>query len=194
MRKYLSSKPRPAGFSLIEILIAMLILSIAIIALADLFLWAIRKNGQSSQMSKANQYAQEKLEELFATDFGTLSVNNNTDCAFDWGLGSDVSISVANCWQSGADPCPARGTDVVSTITGYNRQGGVTAPTRQIFDRCWWVLPGPQNTTAQEQSRILRVMVRPRGVDPAKGFVGKPVLADISLIKVGNVGGAFTRN
>ena len=49
------------GFSLIETLIAMFILAVAIIALANLFLLSIRKNARSAEQARITQAAQEKL-------------------------------------------------------------------------------------------------------------------------------------
>jgi type IV pilus modification protein PilV len=52
------------GLTLIEILVALSILAIAVLALAPLFTHAVRSNASSNQLANANTLAREKLEEL----------------------------------------------------------------------------------------------------------------------------------
>jgi len=52
------------GLTLIEILVALSILAVAVLALAPLFTISIRTNASSMQLTNANTLAREKLEEL----------------------------------------------------------------------------------------------------------------------------------
>jgi prepilin-type N-terminal cleavage/methylation domain-containing protein len=52
------------GLTLIEILIALSILAVALLALAPLFTNSVRSNASSNQLTNANTLAREKLEEL----------------------------------------------------------------------------------------------------------------------------------
>jgi prepilin-type N-terminal cleavage/methylation domain-containing protein len=52
------------GLTLIEILVALSILALAVLALAPLFTYSIRTNASSNQLTNANTLAREKLEEL----------------------------------------------------------------------------------------------------------------------------------
>jgi len=54
------------GFSLIEILIAMVILSISLLALAGLMVTTTKNTSFGSHMTEATTFAQDKLEELRA--------------------------------------------------------------------------------------------------------------------------------
>ena len=64
------------GFSLIEILIAMAILSIAIISIAQLFLLSIRKNAVAAEGTRLASAAQDKLQELMRIDYDTLTAGS----------------------------------------------------------------------------------------------------------------------
>lgn len=82
------------GLTLIEVLVALSILSIAMLALIPLFGMSVKTNASSSQLATANTLAREKLEELIgypSTDprlsipsgSSTADKTNNTDCAND---------------------------------------------------------------------------------------------------------------
>ena len=55
---------RERGMTLIEVLIALMILGLALLALAPLFSGAVRTNASANQLANANTLAREKLEEL----------------------------------------------------------------------------------------------------------------------------------
>ena len=57
---------KPNGFSLIEILIALVILSISLLALAGLMVTTTKNTSFGSHMTEAATFAQDKLEELRA--------------------------------------------------------------------------------------------------------------------------------
>ena len=57
-------KRRPRGMTFPEVLITLAILAIAILALAPLFIYSVKTNASSSELSMANTLAREKLEEL----------------------------------------------------------------------------------------------------------------------------------
>lgn len=55
------------GFSLIEVLIALVILSIALLGLAGLMVTTTKSNSYGNQMTEAVTFGQDKLEELRIT-------------------------------------------------------------------------------------------------------------------------------
>lgn len=82
------------GLSLIEVLVALSVLSISMLALVPLFAMSVKTNNSAGQLSAANTLAREKLEELIAypsTDPRLAIPNgsdmadktNNADCAND---------------------------------------------------------------------------------------------------------------
>jgi len=91
MEGRLKSFMKSKGFSLIEMLIAMVILSISLLALAGLMVTTTKNNSFGSHMTEATTFAQDKLEELRVTSWNNI--------------------------VSGTDPVPPRG----STGITYNR-------------------------------------------------------------------------
>lgn len=57
------------GFTLIEVLIALVILSVALLALAGLMVRTTRNNSFGGHMTEAATFAQDKLEELKAVSW-----------------------------------------------------------------------------------------------------------------------------
>ena len=78
------------GFSLIEILIALVILSISLLALAALMVTTTQNNSFGGHMTEAATFAQGKLEELRATSWVAITSgsdkmsSNGMDFARNW--------------------------------------------------------------------------------------------------------------
>lgn len=54
----MSHKPHPAGFSLIELLIVMVVISVGLLGLASLFMTSTTSLGTNETLQRATQYAQ----------------------------------------------------------------------------------------------------------------------------------------
>ena len=67
------------GFTLIEVLVALVILSFSLLALAGLMVTTTKNNSFGSHMTEAATFAQDKLEELRAIKWENLIDGNNTD-------------------------------------------------------------------------------------------------------------------
>ena len=87
------------GFSLIEILIALVILSITFLALAGLMVQSTKNNSFGGRMTEAATFAQDKLEELRATSWVALTPgsdrkmgSNGIDYARTWNIGTNDNI------------------------------------------------------------------------------------------------------
>jgi type IV pilus modification protein PilV len=65
------------GFTLLEVLIALVILMVGILGLAPLFISAPRYNQSSQAITEAATLAQSKFEELKSLDYST--INNGQD-------------------------------------------------------------------------------------------------------------------
>jgi type IV pilus assembly protein PilV len=63
---------KSAGFTLLEILIALIIFSIGILALTSLTVTATRTGSYGGRMTEAVTFAQDKLEELKASSWGNI--------------------------------------------------------------------------------------------------------------------------
>ena len=60
---------RESGFTLVEVLVALLVLSVGLVSVAALFTQGIRLNYHSSARSEATNYVHAKMEELKALAF-----------------------------------------------------------------------------------------------------------------------------
>jgi len=78
------------GFSLIEVLIALIILSIAFLGLAGLMIQTTRNNSFGGRITEAATFAQDKLEELRSTPWVSITSGsdkisvNGMDFARNW--------------------------------------------------------------------------------------------------------------
>jgi type II secretion system protein I len=68
---------RSKGFTLIETLIALIILSFALLALAGLMVTTTKNNSAGGQMTEAATFGQDKLEELRTTLFDSIAASGN---------------------------------------------------------------------------------------------------------------------
>ena len=74
--KYLTKSD---GFTLIEILVALIILSVSLLALAGLMVTTTKNNSFGGRMTEAATFAQDKLEELRAIRWENISEGGSTD-------------------------------------------------------------------------------------------------------------------
>lgn len=66
------------GFTLLEVLIAVSLLSIGILGIAGLAGTAVKTSGYSQAMSQANNLAQKRLEALLSVDYLNIEVDDAT--------------------------------------------------------------------------------------------------------------------
>ena len=99
MRSFLNSK----GFTLMEILISLVILSMALLALAGLMVRTTRNNSFGGHMTEAATFAQDKLEELKAVSWvaivpGTDRKTGNTgiEYARTWDVAINGNLKTVN--------------------------------------------------------------------------------------------------
>ena len=71
-RDCIRGKMGARGFSLIEMLISLVILSVSLLAIASLMAVTTRNNASGAQMTEAINLAQDKIEELSVTPSGNL--------------------------------------------------------------------------------------------------------------------------
>jgi prepilin-type N-terminal cleavage/methylation domain-containing protein len=94
------------GFTLIEVLIAMAIMIIGLLAFWNMHVSATKSDAFSSRMSKAVFYAEQELEDLKSATFSTLSNGDYSDTVTDgpvtfvrkWTI-SDYSASLSSTKQ-----------------------------------------------------------------------------------------------
>jgi prepilin-type N-terminal cleavage/methylation domain-containing protein len=67
------------GFTLVEVLVALIILSFSLLALAGLMVTTTKNNSFGSKMTEAATFAQDKLEELRAMRWKDIPEGTNSD-------------------------------------------------------------------------------------------------------------------
>jgi prepilin-type N-terminal cleavage/methylation domain-containing protein len=75
----LNSLRKINGFTLIEVLVALIILSFSLLALAGLMVTTTKNNSFGSHMTEAATFAQDKLEELRAIRWDNINDGANAD-------------------------------------------------------------------------------------------------------------------
>ena len=70
------------GFTLIEIMIAILILVIALLGIAGVTVSVINGNAFSKEITSATTLGQDKMEELKNTDYGSIASGSDTDSIY----------------------------------------------------------------------------------------------------------------
>jgi type IV pilus assembly protein PilV len=83
------------GFSLIEVLVALIILSISLLALAGLMVTTTKNNSFGNHMTEAATLAQDKLEQLRAVRWEAIPEGASTDPAPQIG---STGISYVRNW------------------------------------------------------------------------------------------------
>jgi len=100
--------PGHAGFTLLEVLIAIVILTVGILGAASMQLSAIKANGVANRMSEASIVASERAEMLINMNFGSTSLADGTATEDGYTVSWDVDttgadtrdITVTVSWQA----------------------------------------------------------------------------------------------
>ena len=66
------------GFSLIEVMIALVLFAVGLLAFAGLEILALRNSTYSKDYGKANTYAQQKVEQMKGTAWASVSAGSDT--------------------------------------------------------------------------------------------------------------------
>ena len=88
---------RSKGFSLIEVMIALVILAVALLALAGLMITTTKNTSFGGHMTEAATFAQDKLEQLRASPWVSIIAGADTQ------VGA-TGISYARSWTVAANP------------------------------------------------------------------------------------------
>lgn len=169
------------GFSLIETMVATVLLATALVTTAQLMVIATRANSNAQKQTYASTLAQEKLEQLRGLAWGYdelgLPVNDFT---------TNLAVDPATP-NGGVGLTPSPGDALASNTTGYvdflDRTGAVVPPpaggnqppANTFYVRRWSVEPLPTNPN---NTLILQVMVFSVGDRANTGGTG-PVLTSV---------------
>jgi len=183
-----------AGFSLMEVLIAMGVMTIGLVSLAQLFALSTRANHSSKTTTFAVLLAQQKMEQLRGLTWGFDAVGLPIS---DVATNSSIVPQAAGCPTSsaagvGSGLSPSSAGTISENVSGWVDyldvngcllSGGSTAPSRTIYIRRWSVEPLPTNPN---NTLVLQVLVTrrvDRGAANAGNVMRMPEEARVMSIK-----------
>lgn len=115
--KKLNSGIKEQGFTLIEVLIAMVILSIAIIALTSMQTAGIKGNSTAQLLTTAGTWGADAVERVFVMDYDLLADGSETSPDGNYTISWDVTED---------DPMPAtKRVDITVTAKDVDTQRNV---------------------------------------------------------------------
>ena len=185
LAKSRSSASSASGFSLIEVLIATLLLATALTTLAQMFALSTHTNMNARNTTYTAVLAQQKLEELRSLTWG-----------FDT-QGLPISDTSSNTAVSPETPnggtglAPSPGGSLGANTDGYvdyigatgNKLGGGAAPpANTVYVRRWSVEPLPSNPNNTLILQVLVVRNRDRGT--ANDGAGRVMPDEARLVTV----------
>ena len=153
------------GFTLVEVVIAMMLLTTVALGVAQIFCIAIQRNMAARHQTSTTVLAQQKLEQLRALTLGFDAATGQplTDTS------TNLTTEPPSAGGGGLNPSPSN--SLISNTPGYvdyldsrgNWVGsGGTPPATALYVRRWSVLPLPANP---DNSLILQVLVTIVGRD-----------------------------
>jgi prepilin-type N-terminal cleavage/methylation domain-containing protein len=161
-----------AGFTIVEVLVAMLLIATAALGAAGLFDVAVQSSATARVRTGATLLASQKMEQLLAL---TWRFDPSGSGVPESDLTSDLSYDPPRSGGTGLGLSPA-GTLGVST-PGYadyvDASGrwvgqGATPPAAAVFARRWSIRPLPADPV---DGRVIQVVVRPIGPRVPAGSV-----------------------
>ena len=115
------------GFTLIELFIALFLLSIALLALTQLGVSTIHTNQSASEDAIATRLAQNKIDELKKTTYVSLGLNNYTDPNNPINSQGNTGGQYTRSWSVIAGP--VTGTKKISVLVAWAGSKSLTLNT-----------------------------------------------------------------
>lgn len=182
-------RTREAGMSMIELMIAMVVLAIGLGALSSLFVLASATDNKNSRTTSSTLLAQKVIEQINAQNANVGTPITMTDCAGNqWnvlgaggaapiGAGATLSTNAASPYYGGVDPTQGFGT----VPNGYGMQYVDCAVNgRQgVYDVRWNVI------TLNQYARMITVTARQLG--PANRLGNKLFAMPVTLRTIGGM-------
>jgi len=111
---------RAHGFSLVEVVLALFLLAVGIIATAPLFIYAARENAVGRDLGEVGNLAVRHMELLRATDYVILVNGGDLKSDVDGYYASADGFAVR--WVIADNPNPPASTKTISVRVVANRQ------------------------------------------------------------------------
>ena len=121
----------PAGFTLIELVIVMLVISVGLLGLTPLFSNTSKSLTTNEDLQRTTQYAQQCAEQVLTTrresTFASFAIDATSGSACSStpdvgytrtaGVGTPYSYNAAGCNGNSPCPCPSGGTNNCKNVT-----------------------------------------------------------------------------
>ena len=158
------------GFSLIEVLVSMGLLTVVSLSVAQLFALSTQSNRTARGLTSTTALAEQKMEQLrslmwgFATDGTGLPLSDTS---------TNLSVTPAAATGSGLNPSPSGSLDrnTPGFVDFLDEAGtwlgtGTTPPAGAVYIRRWSITPLPTNPN---NTLILQVLVTPIAIEMLRG-------------------------
>ena len=120
------------GFTLLELLIALVILAIGLLGLAGLHIAAIKGNVSGFKISAASAVAQQRIEELKAMDSSSAALSAGAHPADGNATIQGIAYNRSYTIQ---DNTPVTGTSTITFTVSWVEPGTGTARSTKLFTR-----------------------------------------------------------
>ena len=151
------------GFGLIELLIAMVMLNVGILAIVAAFNSGIVSLARSSHISTATALADVQMERYRAQTYGCIYLVSNTIPASGLYVTAGTAEGFYNATQITAPQPSGTGTCAVPDATATNAQRIVTGPDRHRYEIDTYIVACPAGSCAPTGARaelLVNVSVR----------------------------------
>ncbi|HMA17885.1 MAG TPA: prepilin-type N-terminal cleavage/methylation domain-containing protein [Thermoanaerobaculia bacterium] len=146
-----SDRRREGGMTLVEVLVAAVVLGLALLALAPMFTSAVRINASAYQLTNSNTLAREKLEELsgYPRSDPRLVIATGSNAAGPPGTSiSGAIVDTTNPWCRNDLP------------SWYNPEDGTTSTAATRPGPAWFPYPYTRTYTIEQFNSDSTVMTR----------------------------------
>ena len=166
LEKSRSSASSASGFSLVEVLIATLILATALVSLAQLFAMSTRSNMGARNTTYTAVLAQQKLEELRSLTWGfDIQGLPISDTTTNTAVSPETPAGGTGLAPSPAGTLGANTDGYVDYVGQFGDKlgGGAVPPAGTVYVRRWSVEPLPSNPNNTLVLQVLVFRNRDRG-------------------------------
>lgn len=182
------STNRDAGFTIVEVLVALLIIAVAALGVAELFAVSIRSTYGARNQTSTTVLAAQKMEQLRALTWGFDEAGTGLPVS---DLTTDLSQEPPTSMGGGLNPSPP--STLSSSVAGYvdylDERGqwvgtGAQPPAAAVYIRRWSVEPLPTNPNNTLVFQVLVTTVKQEASASAAAGPRQRLVHDALIVSV----------